>query len=241
MLLGLLSFISYWAGIVVLTKFQFKLGNMKTYVPDDKRVEFERRIGADKADRLQALYEKVFRTLDIRIVMGVMTDLMLNETRLRIKAYNRLGISRHITFVSRPEKAEDDILTVVNSGKFTTTNEQRSGSYKEQFIDSATGAVLWERDWPKSGFNMCLIRNPEAGRVKELFCEGCGSPITMEGESYICKNCGAKFAADSYEWMISHVSAWNEGIISGAENDDKTIYNLVVKRILPYGRVAVKI
>lgn len=241
MLLGLLSFLSYWLGIYILTKVQARMSSMQVYVPDEKGIEFEKRISPDKANHLRSLYEKVFRSLDIRMVMGIMTDLLINETNLRIKAYNRLGITRQIVFEPEPEKNRSEALVVVNSGKFTVTNEEASGSYREQFIDSTTGLVLWERAWPKGGYNMRLIRNPEAGKLKERFCEGCGSPVLMEGEAYLCKNCGAKYTSDSYEWMLSHVAVWNAGVVRGAENDDSTLYSLIVKRIFPFGSMAMSV
>lgn len=241
MLLGLLSFLTCWGGIFLLVKLQQKLSKLKTYVPKDTSVTFEKRIAAEKAERLRILYEKVFSTLDIRKGMAVMTDLFINEVNLRLKVYNRLGITRQIIFVPFPEKERSESLSVVNSGKFTITNEQAQGSYKEQFIDSSTGIVLWERDWPKSTYNFRLIRNPEAAQHKERYCEGCGAPVELEGEIYICKSCGAKYSADSYEWMISGVMAWNEGIVQGASNETSTLYNLIVKRIMPYGCMAMSI
>lgn len=213
-----------YAGITsVFTLVTKKITNFKVVIPDEQALEQEKALSAEKASKLRNVWFNIFRKLDIRLAMSYMTDLFINETALKIKALNRLGLRKEISFVASKNSRDEtnNTIIVTNFGKYSLTDDYDKGYYKEQIIDNTTQRVLYEKDYPKASFGMQLIRNPDANRVKEFYCEGCGTPIQLDGEVFICKNCGAKYSADNFEWMLSHVNASDNKVIQTKTSTQK--------------------
>lgn len=226
--LGFLYLFIYVGTTVLLMKITQKVSNIKIQIPNDNTAEIDKALSDEKSSKLRNAYISVFKTLDIRTAISYMTDLFTNETSLKIKALNRLGIRKEVVFIPN-ERNENEATAVINYGQYSVSDDYQNGSFKEQVIDNTTDRVLIENDYPKASFHMCLIRNPDAKKIKEFYCEGCGTPIQLEGEAYVCKNCGAKYSSESFDWLISKAGASNEGIIQNVKTKDgkyKTFVNL---------------
>lgn len=220
---GFLYLLVFIASMSILGFVYLKISNTKMVEAKEDASELDKPISAEKASKFRNILFRVFKCLDIRIAMSYMTDLFINETALKIKALNRLGLRKEISFVPFKNSRDDasTIHFITNFGKYSITNDDDKGYYKEQIIDNTTERVLYEKDYPKATLSMQLIRNPDAKRSKEFYCEGCGTPIQLDGEVFICKNCGAKYSADNFDWMLSKTSASNDKLIQTKTDMEK--------------------
>ncbi|WHH61334.1 hypothetical protein [Petroclostridium sp. X23] len=214
---------SFLIFIVVAGLFGFlmqKLEKEKTYRPEDgSKNEFERRISEEKSQRFRNLYFDLFRNRNINTIMNSMSDLLFQALNMEINNLNRLGLKRDIKFIPKKEKERDESITVSDFGKFSVTEEKLTGNYQESLIDTTNDTVLWKRQFSKSNLTMVLSRNPEQREKKEFYCQGCGSPIKLVGEQFICHNCGAKYSSDSYDWIIGDIKLSNEGLLGGTSGE----------------------
>ncbi len=212
---GIMYLLVFAISITVLCIVQLKASNLKMVEPKENAAEQDKPIRTEKAAKLRNSFFHVFQSLTIRTAMSYLTDLFINETSLKIKALNRLGLRKEISFVPHKNSRDDtsNVHFITKFGKYAITDDSDKGYYREQIIDNTTGLILYEKDYKKAALSMQLIRNPDAARSKEFTCEGCGTPIQLDGEIYICKNCGAKYSADSFDWMLSKISVTNDKII----------------------------
>lgn len=228
--LGFLNLLICIISITFIVVYNTKAGKLKVYVPQGSEEKFERRMTSEEKTNLFNIYRNVFFNLNIRTCMSVMTDFLINDLHQKLKIYNKFGIRREIVFVPKVEKERNDSYAAYEMGKYASYTDSENGSYMERFVDITTNTVLWQRKWDKAELAIKLIRNPDAKTRNVLLCNGCGTPVQVDGEIYVCKNCGAKYSADSFDWMIGGVLPSNKGVVSGQENES-TVFNLGIKFI----------
>ncbi len=162
-------------------------------------------LGEDTFRRYLAVYTDAFRTLNIRSMASISSDLFYHSQVNQVKNLNRLGIKKEITLNTLNNASETTDMNTI--GKVAWLTQEIKCQYQEKLIDSVSGRVLDEKSYPSSKFILSMNKNPFRKKSDVLFCSGCGGELQTNGEIFICNSCGASYHSDSYDWVINNAYA----------------------------------
>lgn len=148
------------------------------------------------------IYLSYFRTLDVRSLAAVSTDLYYHTTAQATKLLTRLGLRREMDLHIPPDTVSER-LSIAKIGKVAWAAQDIKCDYSERLVDSVSGRVLHKKLYKNAKFGFNLNKNPNRQQEQERFCAGCGGPLQPNGELFICQNCGTTYHSDSADWVIN--------------------------------------
>lgn len=209
-LLGLGVFIGATILIsMVVLKLDMKTLMKESENPDDNISEAER-------DRYIGTYLNVFRNLNVKSLLSISTDLFYHQTLADIQHLTSVGLRKDIEFAAGENPDGTSMGFAMVLGKFAWTSHQMNGSCRERIVDSLTDRVLVDKYNPAGWLLLSLNKTPGRTKNEEIYCSGCGTPLLINGELFICKNCGATYTADSYDWVINKFKLNSSAVTNGA-------------------------
>ncbi len=241
---GFLTLLTFFGGAGLLAFFVMKSGNMKTYIPPEDSSEHKLFITREKAEALRNIYITVYRTLNTNAVFSVMSDLFFHSVYSELLLLRKLGIRRELYFVPKPTKDNEEenfVMVSASYGSLTFTDTSDKGEYWERLVDTATDQILYERHYKHAEFYMRFNRNPNRLGSQQLYCCGCGTPLSINGEVFVCSSCGNTYHGDSYEWMMTGVEVVERDALgtsvdrdaeTGKKDNSSTIANIAVGALL---------
>ncbi|MEM1485613.1 hypothetical protein V6615_12175 [Oscillospiraceae bacterium PP1C4] len=193
--------------LVVFFWLTFRLAKIVSNFDINKAMDGQRPKGLEETEfmRYLSVYTDMFRTLNIRSLASVSTDLFYHSTENLIRLLTRLGLRREVSVQTGSNISEITDMNVI--GKVAWITQEIGCGYRERLIDSVSGQMLEEKHYPISKFVISLNKNPLRQQSDPTYCTGCGSELHTNGEIFICNNCGATYHSDSYDWVINNAYA----------------------------------
>jgi Zn finger protein HypA/HybF involved in hydrogenase expression len=75
----------------------------------------------------------------------------------------------------------------------------------EKYIDNVTDKVLYEKVTEDGHYILEMLRSDYLEeRQNANFCSNCGAPMSIEGDFYVCPNCGTKYTTESAKWVVAN-------------------------------------
>lgn len=155
--------------------------------------------------------ERVYDNFNLPAIQNLASEMMFTMTACTCKILQRVGV-RKVVSIQRDEQ-RDQIASqpfASSDGKNDMLIDVAYCSYSEQYLDSSSDKVLYEKKWPKAMIILSAIKAAHTDGTAAKFCTQCGAPISLTGDFYQCDRCGAHYQSDAYEWTVTGIQAQNE-------------------------------
>ncbi|MDR0325418.1 MAG: hypothetical protein LBI19_04895 [Oscillospiraceae bacterium] len=165
----------------------------------------------ERTSVLRDLYIKFYKDLNVKAAFNAFSDLFYHTVLSDIQLLRKFGIRREMRFVvneKRLESAEDTTQITATEGSLAFTDRDEFGEYWEQFVDTTTDQPLLQRHYAIATNSISFNRNPNRLAGETVYCAGCDTELTVDGEFFKCPNygCGNTYTADSYNWMATNIA-----------------------------------
>lgn len=155
--------------------------------------------------------QRVYDTFNLTAIQSITSEMKYMMTACTCKILQRAGVRKVVTI--QPDEEKDKVVSRLyawSDGKNDGLVDMGYCSYKEQYLDSSSDKVLYEKIWPKAFIVLNAIRAAHTQGNAAKFCTQCGAPIEISGDFYHCRQCGAHYQSDAYEWTITGLQEQNE-------------------------------
>ena len=210
-MLGFFSIFCVVVCIVIMAVSIQSAVNLRKAKPDDPVGKQSRDLLEDKeALRYLNIYTSAFRTMNVNTLYSTMTDFMYHSTATAIQGFAKLGVRKEIDFELDPKQKSYAGELVSDDGKLVTSASHIYCSrYRERLVDTVSNAVLHTYEAANVDIILHLSRSIAKDTAETKYCSGCGAPLQTNGEIFVCQHCGATYTSDSYDWMISAYSTFD--------------------------------
>lgn len=161
----------------------------------------------------------VMKTFNLKTIAGTVTEFMYYYIDQTVAVLKRIGIRKEVEIVeaNTPQANSASANIVISDGKNNMTTALVSGRYVEKYIDNVTDKVLYEKVVEDGYYVLEMLRSDHVERQNANFCSNCGSPMNIEGDFYVCPNCGTKYTTESANWIVANSYCYNNktGSIQG--------------------------
>lgn len=170
-----------------------------------------RDLSRDKRWNLIERVEQVYDNFNIPAIQSITSEMMFMMTACTCKILQRTGVRKVVKIQPDEQKERSAALPYAwSDGKNDALVDVAYCSYCEQYLDSSSDNVLYEKKWPKALILLNAIKAAHADSPAAKFCTQCGAPISLSGDFYHCRRCGAHYQSDAYEWTVTGIQAQNE-------------------------------
>lgn len=155
--------------------------------------------------------QHVYDDFNLQIIQSIASEMLVMMTACTCKILQRVGVRKVVTIQPDPKRDLAGSRPYAGSdGKNDMLVDMAFCSYAEQYLDSSSDKVLYEKKWPKAVILLLAIKAAHTDTAAPKFCTQCGAPISLSGDFYQCERCGAHYESDAYEWTVTGLQAQNE-------------------------------
>ena len=200
--IGILVFLSVAFFYVTLKNVKFKGGPSGGYGTV---------LDKETRDRYVKNIISVMQTFNLKTIAGTVTEFMYYYIDQTVAVLKRVGIRKEVEIIeaNTPGANADSANIVVSDGKNNMTTALVRGKYVEKYIDNVTDKVLYEKTVEDGYYVLEMLRSDHVERQNANFCSNCGSPMNIEGDFYVCPNCGTKYTTESANWIVANSYCYN--------------------------------
>lgn len=164
-------------------------------------------IDKETRDRYVRNITNVMKTFNMKTVESTVTEFMYCFIDQTLAVLKKVGIRKEVDIIeSDTSQANTASLNlVVSDGKNNMATALVRGKIMEKYIDNVTDKVLYEKVTEDGHYVLEMLRSDYLEeRQNANFCSNCGAPMSIEGDFYVCPNCGTKYTTESAKWLVSN-------------------------------------
>lgn len=154
--------------------------------------------------------ERVYDSFNLPAIQSITSEMMFMMASCTCKILQKAGVRKVVDI--QPDEERDKLSKPFawSDGKNSTLIDTAYCSYAEQYLDSSSDKVLYEKKWPKAAIALSALKAAHAGGASAKFCTQCGAPISLMGDFYQCGHCGAHYESDALQWTVTGLQPQNE-------------------------------
>ncbi|HPU42140.1 MAG TPA: zinc ribbon domain-containing protein [Acetivibrio clariflavus] len=162
-------------------------------------------------DRYIKNITNVMKNFNLKTIASTVTEFMYCYIEQTVAVLKKVGIRKEVDIIEDGSFDRDSISDniVISDGKNNFATALLGGKIVEKYIDNVTDKVLYEKVIEKGIYSLEMIRSDHIERQNANFCSNCGAPMKIEGDFYVCPNCGTKYTTESANWIVANVTCYN--------------------------------
>jgi len=168
-------------------------------------------IDKETRDRYIRNITNVMKNFNMKSIAGTVTEFMYCHIEQTVAVLKKIWIRKEVDIVEDGSFNTDSVSAnvVISDGKNNFATSLVGGKIVERYIDNVTDKVLYEKIIEKGIYVLEMLRSDHVERQNANFCSNCGAPMKIEGDFYVCPNCGTKYTTESANWIVANSYCYN--------------------------------
>lgn len=145
----------------------------------------------------------VYKSFNMKTVLSTVTESLYYFIDCTVNVLKKTGIRKEVEVDIYKERDLNLVIGGFADGKSDFASTTIPCQYSIKYVDNVSDKVLYKKKLKKAYFTMSFLRGANANENNEKYCSNCGSPMMINGDFFVCQDCGTSYTVESTNYVIT--------------------------------------